>query len=200
VVKNGYIDNDVAKEQLVSRIDTNDQLHEEDISNGHVNENIESFYSDVNEKTQQMLKYPENLKEKISKQDIESLIEDGDYTTILTIYDFLFDPPEQKIAEHHSPEHKQKVEKLKGKLDFLFQNDHYDIIDKLCQIVDQLYGNKMPEPELTESKNKPNDPALWSRAKAAAKKKFDVYPSAYANAWASKWYKEKGGTWRKGKK
>lgn len=42
---------------------------------------------------------------------------------------------------------------------------------------------------------KPSDPALWSRAKAAAKKKYKVYPSAYANAYASKWYKEKGGKW-----
>ena len=37
-----------------------------------------------------------------------------------------------------------------------------------------------------------------SRAKSAAKKKFDVYPSAYANAWASKWYKSKGGGWSGG--
>jgi hypothetical protein len=44
----------------------------------------------------------------------------------------------------------------------------------------------------------PKDPALWSRAKAAAKKKFKVYPSAYANAWAAKWYKEKGGKWKGG--
>ena len=43
---------------------------------------------------------------------------------------------------------------------------------------------------------KPTNPKLWSRAKAEAKKKFKVYPSAYANAWASKWYKEKGGGWR----
>ena len=45
--------------------------------------------------------------------------------------------------------------------------------------------------------NKPNNPALWSRAKSMAKSKFDVYPSAYANGWAAKWYKSKGGTWRK---
>jgi hypothetical protein len=45
--------------------------------------------------------------------------------------------------------------------------------------------------------NKPNNPALWSRAKSLAKQKFDVYPSAYANGWAAKWYKGKGGTWRK---
>ena len=45
--------------------------------------------------------------------------------------------------------------------------------------------------------NKPNNPALWSKAKSMAKQKFDVYPSAYANGWAAKWYKGKGGSWRK---
>ena len=45
--------------------------------------------------------------------------------------------------------------------------------------------------------NKPNNPSLWSKAKSLAKQKFDVYPSAYANVWAAKWYKNKGGTWRK---
>ena len=45
--------------------------------------------------------------------------------------------------------------------------------------------------------NKPNNPSLWSRAKSMAKQKFDVYPSAYANGWAAKWYKSKGGTWSK---
>jgi hypothetical protein len=45
-------------------------------------------------------------------------------------------------------------------------------------------------------KNVPTNPALWARAKAQAKAKFDVYPSAYANGWASKWYKSKGGGWK----
>lgn len=45
--------------------------------------------------------------------------------------------------------------------------------------------------------NKPNNPSLWSKAKSLAKQKFDVYPSAYANGWAAKYYKSKGGTWRK---
>jgi hypothetical protein len=44
--------------------------------------------------------------------------------------------------------------------------------------------------------NVPTDPALWDKAIAAAKAKYDVYPSAYANAFASKWYKEKGGDWK----
>ena len=50
-----------------------------------------------------------------------------------------------------------------------------------------------------EEKNVPNDPKKWAASKAAARAKFDVYPSAYANAWASKDYKSKGGTWRKAK-
>jgi len=44
--------------------------------------------------------------------------------------------------------------------------------------------------------NVPTNPGLWSRAKAEAKKRFDVYPSAYANGWAAKWYKERGGGWK----
>ena len=50
---------------------------------------------------------------------------------------------------------------------------------------------------ILESDYKPTNSGLWSRAIAAAKRKFDVYPSAYANAWASKWYKGKGGKWKK---
>ena len=42
---------------------------------------------------------------------------------------------------------------------------------------------------------KPNNPSLWSKAKAEAKRKFDVYPSAYANAYAAKRYKAMGGSW-----
>lgn len=56
------------------------------------------------------------------------------------------------------------------------------------------YGGEQTENDMA---NKPNNPALWSRAKSLAKQKFDVYPSAYANGWAAKWYKGKGGTWSK---
>ena len=50
--------------------------------------------------------------------------------------------------------------------------------------------------EHLDEKNEPTNPELWSRAIAQAKSKFDVYPSAYANGWASKWYKQRGGGWR----
>jgi hypothetical protein len=45
-------------------------------------------------------------------------------------------------------------------------------------------------------KNCPTDKAKWAASKSAAKSKFDVYPSAYANGWAAKNYKSKGGGWR----
>ena len=50
--------------------------------------------------------------------------------------------------------------------------------------------------ELFLEKNVPNDSEKWSYAKSQAKQKFDVYPSAYANGWAAKKYKELGGTWK----
>lgn len=46
-------------------------------------------------------------------------------------------------------------------------------------------------------KNVPTNPSKWAYYKGQAKKKFDVYPSAYANAWAAKQYKAAGGKWRK---
>jgi hypothetical protein len=46
-------------------------------------------------------------------------------------------------------------------------------------------------------RNCPTDPGKWAASKSAAKSKFDVYPSAYANGWAAKNYKSKGGGWRK---
>jgi len=39
----------------------------------------------------------------------------------------------------------------------------------------------------------PKNPTLYSRVKSAAKRKFDVYPSAYANAWLVREYKKRGG-------
>ena len=45
-------------------------------------------------------------------------------------------------------------------------------------------------------KNCPTDKGKWASSVAAAKSKFDVYPSAYANGWAAKNYKSKGGGWR----
>lgn len=46
------------------------------------------------------------------------------------------------------------------------------------------------------STNVPNNPELYERVKAEAKRKFRVYPSVYANAWLVREYKKRGGTYR----
>jgi hypothetical protein len=50
--------------------------------------------------------------------------------------------------------------------------------------------------EQLDEKNVPTSPEKWAQAKSQAKAKFDVYPSAYANGWAAKKYKEMGGSWK----
>jgi hypothetical protein len=85
----------------------------------------------------------------------------------------------------------------------------HDVLDKEGKIVKsfphtkegmkaaQSHLMKMKEEvEQLDEKNAPTNPELWSRAKSLARSKFDVYPSAYANGWAAKWYKSKGGGWK----
>jgi hypothetical protein len=84
-----------------------------------------------------------------------------------------------------------------------------DVVDEACwdthkQEGMKKKGNRMvpncvpknEEVEQVNEKNSPTNSKLWARAKSMARSKFDVYPSAYANGWASKWYKSKGGGWR----
>ena len=56
------------------------------------------------------------------------------------------------------------------------------------------FGQKV---ETLMEKNCPTDASKWSSYKSQAKKKFDVYPSTYANGWAAKKYKAAGGSWKK---
>ena len=55
---------------------------------------------------------------------------------------------------------------------------------------------KKKEREVKNVANVPVNKALYSRVKAEAKRKFKVYPSAYANAWLVREYKKRGGTYR----
>ena len=72
---------------------------------------------------------------------------------------------------------------------------HVDTIEKVVK----EKGLEERVMKLTEE-NVPTDPSKWSYYKSQAKEKFDVYPSAYANAWAAKQYKDAGGGWRTTKK
>lgn len=46
----------------------------------------------------------------------------------------------------------------------------------------------------------PTNKRLYATVKAATKRKFKVYPSAYANAYLVKEYKKRGGRYRMGVK
>ena len=46
----------------------------------------------------------------------------------------------------------------------------------------------------------PTNKRLYATVKAATKRKFKVYPSAYANAYLVREYKKRGGKYRMGKK
>jgi hypothetical protein len=105
----------------------------------------------------------------------------------------------------------------KEKLDSIIQNGHDwadDHVSEAKNNMDQVFDFFMNETkkdvkadlnsfslneteEIDESKNCPTDPAKWAASKAKAKRKFDVYPSAYANGFAAKDYKAKGGGWKK---
>jgi hypothetical protein len=61
----------------------------------------------------------------------------------------------------------------------------------------KTWSTKSVSSMLKEDKhNKAKNPKKWNSCLQQAKAKFDVYPSAYANAWAAKCYKQKGGKWK----
>ena len=79
---------------------------------------------------------------------------------------------------------------------FLEYNGNEDLAEEVHDVFVKVSAKKKKK---SSGKNVPNNPSLWSSCKAQAKKKFDVYPSAYANGFASRLYKQKGGTWKKEK-
>ena len=72
------------------------------------------------------------------------------------------------------------------------------LIKEASDLTDVLIALAAKKKKKSSGKNVPTNPSLWAKCKAQAKAKFDVYPSAYANGWAAKQYKAKGGGWKKG--
>jgi hypothetical protein len=75
------------------------------------------------------------------------------------------------------------------KIAMLFENNGNE------QIANELHNVFVKLSAKKKKRNKPNDPALYSRCKSEIKRKFDVYPSAYANMSLVKLYKSRGGTY-----
>ncbi len=66
--------------------------------------------------------------------------------------------------------------------------------------MEKTYFSRLDLEENKRSKllnmNTPSDPKLYARVKMEAKKKFRVFPSAYASAWIVKEYKKRGGKYK----
>jgi hypothetical protein len=78
------------------------------------------------------------------------------------------------------------------KIAMIFEdNGNEELANELHDVFLKLSAKKKKK----KKGNKPNDPALYSRCKAEIKKKFSVYPSAYANMSLVKLYKSRGGTY-----
>ena len=88
-----------------------------------------------------------------------------------------------KHLQHHTDVISKNVKAGKG----VYKKD----LMKMANIIKSLQMY-----EGINEENEPTNPELWDKAIAAAKREYDVYPSAYANAFASKWYKDKGGDWK----
>jgi hypothetical protein len=77
------------------------------------------------------------------------------------------------------------------KFGFEFENGEEDFgdMERVTKLRERL--------NLFLEKNIPTDPDKWNYAKSQAKKRYDIYPSAFAIAWAANKYKELGGGWKR---
>jgi hypothetical protein len=72
--------------------------------------------------------------------------------------------------------------------------------DETVVQVEDLIEKKEPDYDALHEggdNSEPADKDLYSKIKAEAKAKFDVYPSAYANAWLVREYKARGGKYKR---
>lgn len=102
----------------------------------------------------------EQIRQKVEdmKRVLDKLETEKDYQTLDALVGLLLGKKyrlgSKNVQEDHSPEHKRKIELMKGKLDFFFNQDHYDLIDKLDQIFNKIYDEKTPEDQDGLSENK----------------------------------------------
>lgn len=149
-----------------------------------------------------------HIKNVINEKETENYMFFGNIQQMKRQCDLLMDEDHQQIdsilkehdwAQDHIAEAKSLLDQV---FDFLMNEtksgEEYGKEKNIKANPDTFSLNE--ESQIDEGKNKPTNPKLWARAKSMAKSKFKVYPSAYANGWAAKWYKKQGGGWRKSKK
>ena len=97
------------------------------------------------------------------------------------------------VTEEIIVEDDQEITKVDGQTNLEVENEMgtYDYetpeVDKAKDKYDQV---------IKPRKGEPKDKNLYNRIIAEAKRKFDTYPSAYANGWVVQEYKRRGGTYK----
>jgi hypothetical protein len=106
---------------------------------------------------------PEEFKAKADKIKavVDKLFNDEDFDIIETLYRMMVErrkgsptivKKSGEITEDHSIDYQKKADLIKGKIDFLFDNNHYDVLDKVDKIINQLFPSGEEEIELAEAK------------------------------------------------
>lgn len=86
------------------------------------------------------------------KAFMDELFKTQEFEVIDTLYRLLIDRKHKRagatlVAEDDSFEYQKKAELLKGKIDFLYDNNHYDVIDKINNVIGQILND---EPEMAQ--------------------------------------------------
>lgn len=98
-------------------------------------------------------------------------------------------------AQDHIAEAKNNLDQV---FDFIMnETKRYHTMGDEVMMENELEERKKKSTK-KKKKNVPTNPSKWQYWKNQAKKKFDVYPSAYANGWAVNMYNKNGGKWKKG--
>jgi hypothetical protein len=79
------------------------------------------------------------------KSFMDELLKTQEFDVIDTLYRLLLDRSHKRatskplvVTEDNSFEYQKKVELLKGKIDFLYDNNHFDVIDKINNVIGEL--------------------------------------------------------------
>jgi len=140
--------------------------------------------------------------DKMHKEEIESL-DEVSLKTATSAYvkrvgrdETGADPKAAKTIQHIANRYGVKGVARAAKIADMEYGLNDPVHNKRKDFVKSVMSGVKEEVESLDEKNVPTSPEKWAKAKAAAKSKFAVYPSAYANGWASKKYKAMGGGWK----
>tara|TARA_R100001163_G_scaffold7299_1_gene7709 strand:+ start:1181 stop:1711 length:531 start_codon:yes stop_codon:yes gene_type:complete len=138
---------------------------------------------------------PGPLKPSDLNQEVKHALAENPHCIQMMVDEGFFDDSlirELEQMMHDSPSHKMMMHKM---------IDPGTIIAVQGVVIpgaDMMSETGGPKKGKKKKRNIPTNPKLYARVKAEAKRKFKVYPSAYANGWLVREYKKRGGGYRKG--